>query len=66
MVETKLRKWGNSIGAILPKKKLEELGLKEGDKIEINIITKRKLDGFGISKGAKPFKEKFKDRKEFW
>ena len=52
MVEVELKKWGNSIGVILPSDKLKELGLSKGDKIEIDIVKKDKIDGFGICKGV--------------
>ncbi|HIG93110.1 TPA: AbrB/MazE/SpoVT family DNA-binding domain-containing protein [Candidatus Woesearchaeota archaeon] len=57
MVEVKLKEWGNSIGVILPSETLKDLRLHKGDKIEISIVTKKRIDGFGICAGAKPFKE---------
>jgi len=66
MVKVELKEWGNSFGVILPREKLRELGLKKGDKIEIEIIIKKKLDGFGISRGAKPFEEEKEAHEEFW
>jgi len=66
MVEVELKEWGNSIGVILPAEKLKELGLKKGDKIEVDIMPKKRLDGFGICKGAKPFVEEEESHKEFW
>jgi antitoxin MazE len=32
-----LHRWGNSVGLRLPKPLLEQLGLKEGSKVEIRI-----------------------------
>jgi len=42
-----LRKWGNSVGVRLPKPMLEQLGLKEGNEVDIavegnRLVLKRK------------------------
>ena len=66
MVEVELKEWGNSIGVILPRDRLNSLGLKKGDKIEIDILVKKKLDGFGISNGAGSFEEEKERHEEFW
>jgi len=66
MVEVELKEWGNSIGVILPAEKLKELGLQKGDRIEVDIVEKKKIDGFGICKGAKPFEEEKEEHEEFW
>ena len=57
MVEVELKEWGNSIGIIIPIEELKKLGLEKGDKVEIELIKKEVMDGFGICKGSKPFKE---------
>ena len=66
MVEVELKEWGNSIGIVLPVDKIREMGLKKGDKVEIKIILKKRLDGFGISKGSKSFEEDKEEHKELW
>ncbi|MBI2044708.1 AbrB/MazE/SpoVT family DNA-binding domain-containing protein [Candidatus Pacearchaeota archaeon] len=66
MIRVKLKEWGNSLGVILPKDRLRELGLKKGDSIRIDISLDERLDGFGIAKGAKPFKEEEESHEEFW
>jgi len=66
MVEVELKEWGNSIGVILPRDRLNSLGLKRGDRIEIDIVVKKKMDGFGISKGASSFEEEKEGHEEFW
>ena len=66
MVEVELKEWGNSIGVVLPIDKVREMGLRKGDRIDINIILKKRMDGFGISKGAKSFEEDKEEHKEFW
>jgi len=57
---------GNSIGIVLPIDKICEMGLKKGDKIDIKIMLKKRADGFGITKGAKPFREEKEEHKRFW
>ena len=38
-----LKKWGNSLGIIIPKDKIDELGLSEHDIIDIDIMKKEKI-----------------------
>ena len=66
MVEVELKEWGNSIGVILPVEKLRELGLSKGDKIDIDILKKEKVDGFGICKGARSFEEEKEVHRKLW
>jgi len=66
MVEVELKEWGNSIGVVLPIEKIREMGLKRGDRVEIKIIVKKRLDGFGVAKGAKSFEEDKEEHSEFW
>ncbi len=66
MVEVELREWGNSIGVILPSEKLKRLSLRKGDKIEIEIIVKKRIDGFGLCRGAESFEEEVEEHKDFW
>ena len=66
MVEVELKKWGNSIGIILPAEKLKELNLRGGDKAELNLIKKEYINGFGICKGSKSFKEDKEGHRTFW
>lgn len=66
MTEVELKEWGNSIGVILPAEKLKELGVRKGDKVDIDLVRKKAVDGFGICKGAESFKEEKEVHKEFW
>ena len=66
MVEVELKEWGNSVGVILPSEKLKELGLRKGDRVEIDIVIKKRINGFGIAKGAEPFEEETEEHEEFW
>ncbi len=51
---TKVKKWGNSLGVILPKDVAEKEGLKEGEEIEISI---RKSSDIKHLFGKYPFKD---------
>ena len=55
------KKWGSSIGVILPKEIVEKQGIREGDEIIINVFKKGNLKGvFGKLKTRIPG-QKFKD-----
>ena len=64
-MEVELKQWGHSTRIVIPSEKLKELGLKKGDKIHIDIIKKR-INGFGMCKGSKPFKEEKEKHNKFW
>jgi len=67
-VEVRLKKWGNSIGIILPREVVDKENLKEKDKILINIIKEADLsDIFGLIKKRKMSGQEMKDlsRKEW-
>ena len=56
-IETKTKKWGSSIGIIIPKKIVREERIQEGQNIRIDILTKKKTTGediFGKLKFKKP------------
>lgn len=53
-INTKVKKWGNSFGIILPADIVRTNEIKEGTDIEVRINTKNKTkvrDIFGILKG---------------
>lgn len=55
------KKWGSSIGVILPREIVENQGIKVGDEIVINVFKKGNLkDVFGKLKTGMPG-QKFKD-----
>ena len=62
----KLKKWGNSLGIIIPKDKIDELGLSEHDIIDIDIMKKEKISGFGIAKGKVPFTRDHAEHEDLW
>lgn len=66
MANAQVKKWGNSLGVIIPSKTVKQLKLREGKIIQIEVKVKEKINGFGIFKGAKPFKEEEEPHKELW
>ena len=66
-VQTVLRKWGNSIGVVIPKEIIEKEKLREGEEVFIIIESKNDLkEVFGSLKDWKINTRKLKDelRKE--
>lgn len=53
----KAKKWGNSIGVIIPREVAERLEINPGEELDIDVIKKERIDFFGIAKGKglKPF-----------
>ncbi len=66
-IQVKLKRWGNSMGIILPKEFVDKQRLKENEKVSISIIKEIDLSPiFGSLKNLKLDAQKFKDeiRKE--
>ena len=63
VIETKLRKWGNSIGVILPKEYVKKENLKENQTIRLNLVKETDLTKiYGKLKGKLPNNtQKYKD-----
>ncbi|MBI4148576.1 AbrB/MazE/SpoVT family DNA-binding domain-containing protein [Candidatus Woesearchaeota archaeon] len=57
MIETEVKKWGNSLGIVLPADAVREMGLKQGDQVVVDVTAKKRVDGFGMAKGAAPYEE---------
>jgi hypothetical protein len=51
-IEAKVRTVGTGLGVLLPKKKLEEIGVREGDTIVIRRIERPAKEIRGILKGS--------------
>ena len=67
-VTTRLKRWGNSIGIIIPAEKLREKNFKEDEEVVITIEKKNTIkDLFGSLKNLKIDSQKMKDelRKEW-
>jgi len=54
MLRAKVRRWGDSLGLILPKELAAKAGLEEGDEVEITITKAVRLEGLF---GKLPFKD---------
>ena len=54
MSKSKLRRWGNSLGVIVPKEIVDQQGLKEGEIVEISV---RKVSDIKHLFGKYPFKD---------
>jgi len=59
MIICKTKKWGSSLGLIIPKKEVEKLDLKEDQDIVIDIVKKDNplKELFGFSKSDKITKD---------
>jgi len=59
---TKLKAWGNSVGIILPKEKLKQENLKQGDVVDV-VIHKKSIfrEMYGALKGIPPSSPKSTD-----
>ena len=56
-IETETKRWGSSLGLIIPRKIVKEERIQAGQKIRIDILTKKKTTGadiFGKLKFKKP------------
>ena len=61
-IEVEMKKWGNSMGVIIPKELIDKKNLKENDRITIEIVKKADVsDVFGNVKKRKMSGQNFKD-----
>jgi bifunctional DNA-binding transcriptional regulator/antitoxin component of YhaV-PrlF toxin-antitoxin module len=62
VIHTKLRRWGNSFGVVIPSETLREEDLKEGQEVIIEITRKKDMKKiFGSLRGWKIDSQKLKD-----
>ena len=52
--KSKIKRWGNSFGVLVPKEIVEKEGLKEGEEVEISV---RKVSDIKHLFGKYPFKD---------
>lgn len=66
-IEVVVKKWGNSVGVILPKELVERESLKENEKVLLEVVKEANLERiFGSLKRKMPGQE-FKDMvRECW
>jgi putative addiction module antidote len=60
---TKIRKWGNSYGIIIPQEILRGKNMKEGEEIDAILVKKGSIlrETFGKHKFSKPVKQLMKE-----
>jgi len=54
ITKSKVKRWGNSLGVVLPKTLVEEEELREGEEIEVTV---RKVADVRNLRGKYPFKD---------
>ena len=62
--ETKLKRWGNSVGVVIPKSKLRDEGLEEDGMVKIMVSPVKELtvgDIFGRMPGISSMSQKDMD-----
>lgn len=63
-LNTKLRKWGNSLGIVVPLKAIKDRNIKEGTEVKVEIMQKKGnplRETFGTLKFKKPIKQLMKE-----
>ena len=67
VIQTKIKKWGNSVGVVLPKIVVERENLKENDAVFIDIVKESDISDLFGSLKRKMSGQKFKDMaREGW
>ena len=60
-VELAIKKWGNSIGVVLPKEFVKREGLKENEKVLVEVVKEANLEHLFGSLKRKMSGQAFKD-----
>ena len=62
-IATKVRRWGNSYGIIIPVDVLKRKNIREGERVEAIIIKKSNVlrESFGTHKFSKPINKLMKE-----
>ncbi|MGV8176373.1 MAG: AbrB/MazE/SpoVT family DNA-binding domain-containing protein [Candidatus Bilamarchaeaceae archaeon] len=62
-VHVRVRRWGNSMGLVLPKDVVEALGVSEGEELILGEVRKgeRIQQLFGVARSVKGSAQKLKD-----
>ena len=48
-----IKRFGNYLGVLIPDDEIYRLNLSEGDEVEVDLIKKERISGFGLWKGKK-------------
>ena len=63
--KSKARKWGNSLGVVIPLNIIQKENLKENSEVTLKIVKKSPFEGlFGTVKFKRPVKEIVKELKK--
>jgi len=65
ITEAKVKKWGNSLALLIPKEIARQEDLNEGDTVKVEVSKEKRIDGFGILKGAPKFSREDKGDSDF-
>lgn len=67
-LKAEVRKWGHSLGVVLPKPITRKLNLREHETVELKIKKRERgvMDFFGTLKFSEPTKKLIKEIKEGW
>jgi len=65
MAETRIKRWGNSLALIIPKEIAKHEDLSAGDVVKIDISKEKRIDAFGILKGATRFSKEDEGDSDF-
>ena len=64
-IKTKLRKWGNSFGVLVPQRDIENSDINEGEEVVVLLKKEDKVnvlrETFGTHKFKKPVKQLMKE-----
>lgn len=66
MAEIRVKKWGNSIGIIIPNEIAKIEAISDGDIIKVDIMNNRRVSGFGMFKGIGPYVKEKDRRDDLW
>lgn len=65
IAETRIKQWGNSLGLLVPKEIATHEDLSTGDIVKIEILKEKRIDAFGMFKGAPHFSKEDKADSDF-
>lgn len=57
MVEAEIKKWGNSLGFIIPADAVKTEEFRVGEVIRADLMKPKRINGFGMCKGAPSYVE---------
>lgn len=66
IAESTVKTWGHSLGVVIPNEIVKKMELKKGETVSIDLVKKKKIDAFGMCKGAKPFEREADHRDKEW